>query len=263
MEEDPQRGLRDLYEMRGGPALPKMVNSVVHKSVIETVCHRKGRFFSPPNPDYSAALAVLSVVDKYAVIDDILMLSGITRESTGHTSGFNRGESTQKFIREFGDDGIYHYIPSGFPVLAIGTLAENLLAEQAQMPDLLAPYKLNWRRFFLLCYNELKILGANGVDVRQDMNVLLSTMRKQRAEVWLPVLAAIAYGKVRGAIVSALRQHKPFSRMRGWVDDHRMRRQGIHRVPGKEAGFNDILECAEKVNSWQTPAGKGRLLDQL
>jgi glycosyltransferase involved in cell wall biosynthesis len=262
-EEDPRSGLRDLFDMRGGPALPKMFNSVAHKSVIETVCHRKGRFFSPPNPDYSAVLAALSVVDRYAVIDDILMLSGITRDSTGYTSGFNRGESTQKFIREFGDDGIYHHIPSGFPVLVIGTLAENLLGEQAQMPDLLAPYRLNWRRFFLRCYNELKILRANGVDVRQDMNVVLSTARRQRAEVWLPVLAAVAYGKVRGAIVSVLRQHKPFSRMRGWVQDHRMRRQGIHRVSGKEAGFNDILECAEKVDAWRTGAGKGRPLYQL
>jgi glycosyltransferase involved in cell wall biosynthesis len=262
-EEDPRTALRDLFEMREGPALPKMFNSATHKSVIETVCHRKGRFFSPPNPDYSAAIGALSVVDRYVVIDHILSLSGITRESTGTTSKFDRGESTQMFVREFGDSGIYHHIPSGFPILVYGSIAENLLEEQAQMPDLLATYKLNWRRFFVRCYNELKLFRANGVDVKQDMNALFSAMRKQGGEVWISVLPEVAYRAVRLAIGSALRRHKPFSRMTGWVQDHRMRRQGIQRISGKEAGFNDILECAEKVNSWQTPAGKGRLLDQL
>jgi hypothetical protein len=263
IEEDSRRTLRDLYEMREGPALPKMLNSVAHKSVIESVCDRKGRFFSPPNPDYSAAIAALSVVERYAVVDDILMLGGITRESTGYTAAFNRGESTQKFVREFGDDGIYHHIPSEFPLLVIGSIAESLLEEQAQMPDLLAPYELNWRRFFLGCYNELKILQTNGLDVGQDMNALFSAMRKQRAEVWIPVLAAIAYRRVRGAIGSVLGQHKPLRWIVDRVQDHRMRRQGIQRVLGKEAGFNGILECAEKVAVWRTEAGKGQLLDQL
>jgi hypothetical protein len=255
MEKDPRRTLRDLYEMREGPALPKMLNSAAHKSVIESVCRRKGRFFSPPNPDYSAAIAALSVIDRYAVIDEILMLGGITRESTGYTAAFNRGESTQKVIREFGDDGIYHHIPSEFPLLVIGSIAESLLEEQAQMPDLLAPYKLNWRRFFLGCYNELKILRTNGVEVGQDMNVLFSAMRKKRAEVWIPVLAAVAYRRIRGAIGNALGQHKSLSWVMDRVRDHRMGRQGSQRVLGKEAGFNDILECAEKVDAWR--AGKG------
>lgn len=258
MEEDPRRALQDLFEMREGPASPRIGNSAVHKSVIETVFSRKGRFFLPPNPDYSATIAALSVVDRYVLIDDILMLGGLTRESTVYSAVFNRGESAQRFIREFGKGGIYHHIPSGFPVLTIGSIAENLLAEQARMPDLLATYKLNWRRFFLGCYNELKILRANGVDVRQDMNVLLSTMRKQRAEVWLPVLASVAYRKVRGGIGSALRKHKSLSWVTGLIQDHRMRRQGIQRVLGKEAGFNDIMECAEKVDAWRTAAGKGR-----
>jgi hypothetical protein len=257
-EEDPRRALQDLFEMREGPALPKMHNSVAHKSVIESVFHRKGRFFSPPNPDYSAAIATLSVVDRYAVVDDILMLGGMTRESTGYTAAFNRGESTQKFVREFGDGGIYQHMPSEFPLLVIGSIAESLLGEQARMPDLLAPYKVNWRRFFLRCYKELKILRANGVDVGQDMNALLSTMRKKRAEVWIPVLAAVAYWRVRGAIGSAFRQHKSLSWVMGRIQDHRMRRQGIHRVLGKEAGFNDILECAEKVGAWRSEARKGR-----
>ncbi len=261
-EKDSRRALQDLFEMREGPAFPRINNSAVHKGVIETVCFRKGQFFSAPNPDYSSAIGALSVVDRYAVIDDILMLGGITRDSTVYSAVFNRGESVHRFIREFGEGGIYHHIPSGFPPLAIGSIAENLLAEQAQMPDLLAAYKLNWRRFFLGCNNELKILRANGVDVRQEMNVVLSTMRKQRAEVWLPVLAAVAYWRVRGAIGSALRQHKSLSWVMGRIQDHRMRRQGIHVVLGKEAGFNDILECAEKVDAWRTEARKGRPLYQ-
>jgi hypothetical protein len=262
-EEDPRRTLQDLYEIREGPALPKMLNSAAHKSVLESVSRRKGRFFSPPNPDYSAAIGALSVVDRYAVVNDILMLGGITRESAGYTAAFNRGESAQRVVREFGDGGIYRHIPSEFPLLVIGSIAESLLAEQAQMPDLLATYKLNWRRFFLRCYNELKILRANGVDVRQDMNVLFSTMRKQRAEVWVPVLAAVAYRTVRGAIGRDLRQHKPFSRMMGWVQDHRMRRQGIQRIPGKDAGFSGILECAQKVDAWRIEARKARPPDHF
>ena len=44
-----------------------------------------------------------TVVDKYTVIDDVLVVGAIGKESAGSTAAYNRGDSAMQCVRECGE----------------------------------------------------------------------------------------------------------------------------------------------------------------
>ncbi len=69
--------------------IPKSLNSLYHRSIIEKAINIQHWFFLPPCPDYTSAASILLNVAEYLFIDQPLYIDGITTSSIGATISFN------------------------------------------------------------------------------------------------------------------------------------------------------------------------------
>jgi hypothetical protein len=81
--------------------IPKALNSMCHRSILEKAISTQGRFFVPPCPDYTSAAGVLLNVPNYLLIDWPLYIDTVTPASIGATSSLDLGESSKRFASEF------------------------------------------------------------------------------------------------------------------------------------------------------------------
>lgn len=81
--------------------IPKSLNSICRRKVIDAVVARQGRFFPPSCPDYSSAAGVMLNTPTYLLIDKALYVDSVTKESIGASVGYDMGEATKKFFSEF------------------------------------------------------------------------------------------------------------------------------------------------------------------
>lgn len=95
--------------------IPKTLNSICKRSVIDAVIARQGRFFPPSCPDYSSAAGVMLSSRSYLLIDKPLYVDSVTKASIGASMGYNMGEATQKFLGEF-TNGSLDVASLGIPV---------------------------------------------------------------------------------------------------------------------------------------------------
>ena len=80
--------------------MPRSMNSLCHRSIIEKVLSIQGRFFLPSCPDYSSGASMLLNIGKYVLIDQPLVVDGVTSLSIGPSVSFNFGKSIQNFLKE-------------------------------------------------------------------------------------------------------------------------------------------------------------------
>lgn len=114
---DSETMLRRLFAMDSATwiDIPKTLNSICKRSVIDAVIARQGRFFPPSCPDYSSAVGVMMGSPTYLLIDKPLYVDSVTKASIGASMGYNMGEATQKFIGEF-TNGSMDVASLGIPV---------------------------------------------------------------------------------------------------------------------------------------------------
>lgn len=113
--------LQRLFGMDSGTwiDIPKTLNSMCKRTVIDAVISRQGRFFPPSCPDYSSAAGVMLNVPSYLLIDKALYVDSVTKESIGASTGYNMGAATQKFLSEF-SNGLDEIASLGIPVSPSG-----------------------------------------------------------------------------------------------------------------------------------------------
>ncbi len=83
--------------------IPRMLNCVIDKSLVEQATRVAGRFFVPPFPDYSTACQMLGSTECYHFVDFPLYIVGASvRSNTGLR--FSRKEKNREFVSLFEED---------------------------------------------------------------------------------------------------------------------------------------------------------------
>jgi hypothetical protein len=254
---DSRAALRALcvdLSVRQGSRGPLMLNSLCSTRVIDAARRRMGRFFLPPSPDYSTYVAVLALVERYAYVDDALMLSGSGRESIGSSSAYRPGtETAEAFMKEFKGKEIIARTPLKALVPTNG-VAESILEVRRAMPDLLADIEPDWLRYYSGCYTEMVHYAQIGADMSTDFAEFQRVLAGQPADLQRRVRAATRFVRPRATVGRLARRliygRQPLLtqlvafalwRTRRWLPSVPLR--------GDDEGFTNILEASRHLDA--------------
>jgi len=219
---------------------PMLFNACCHRSLIDAVKKRAGRLFLGSAPDIASSVALLSEVPSYTFIDDVLSLAGSGKQSIGANSSHGRSGPFQDFVTEL-DDNDYPRGP--FKGITLTTaVADTLLRVKEALPGALANYDINWSNYFIGCYRNLveyeKTESVSPADLSREKDQLLDLIGKQAPEVQL------AFAEMKTSL-----SQNPASTLAAAANPY--------VISGSEAGFNNILECARKLDSFVSSIKRG------
>jgi len=221
---------------------PMLFNACCHRSVIDSVKKRAGRLFLGSAPDIASSLAVLSETPVFGFIDDVLSLAGSGKQSIGANSMHGRSGPFQDFVTELDD----HDYPEGpFKSITLTTsVADTLLRVKRALPDVLADYEINWSNYFIGCYRDLAEYEKSGsvstADISRERDQLLQLVAQQSTEI------QSAFAQMKTSLAQS-----PSSTLSAAANPY--------VISGKQAGFNDILECARVLDSLLATIKQGQL----
>ena len=240
--------------VRQGSRGPLMLNTMLSRRIVEAARARMGRFFLPPSPDYSTYVAVLALVDRYAYLDDAVMLSGSGRESIGSSSAYKPNtETAREFEKEFKGKEVITRTPLKAMVPTNG-VAESIMEVKRAMPDLLADVEPDWFRYYSACYAELVHYAQIGADMSADFAQFERVLAQQPPELQRRVRTATRFIRPLAALGRLARRliywrqpllsravHFALWRVRRWLPSVPLR--------GEDEGFINILEASRRLDA--------------
>lgn len=177
---------------------PKMLNSCCSSEVIERVTKQIGRFFLANSPDFSACVAMLSVTDTYLWLDYPLLISGFAAESTGVNVFRSAG---RKFLEELGTkEKEFPYVPlHGFN--SLNGITDTILRVKDAMPELLAPFELDWVEYFAQYFLSLeKARFVYKYDVSPEMREFKQVLHTQDPQLQDAVRRRLRVSRVQAQL---------------------------------------------------------------
>ena len=224
---DSEGALRALFGLRGD-RFPTLANSVCSRAVLGQLLERYGHLFYGYCPDHSGACVMLSQLDSYLYLDEILSVGGATLQSSGMTGRYNREGGFAQYIREFGSQQALTRVPLKMP-LVMNILAETLLEVREALGGRLKAYALDWTEYFVQYHFELQGLERVTGGLGKEREELEQVLKRQPEPLQQAVRAA--------------------------VDDVEKRRVTLPKVIDCETlGLQDILACVRYVDSLSVSA---------
>jgi len=215
--------------------IPKFLNCLCHRSVIERIIAAQGRVFIPPCPDYTFAAAALIHVPAHLLLDVPLYIDGVTPSSIGATASFNLGESAQNFIREFADGleavGFLGIPTSSSSIYKSLEAVRRLYPRECPEPNVTA----------MLCsvVDHLVKVRSNGASTDEYWRKLERWVQDLPLSVRLAVVKQRILSLVKWRAINEIRA-------RNWlVGLERLR--GLKVLRGEKCGFYSIQTCAAVV----------------
>jgi glycosyltransferase involved in cell wall biosynthesis len=261
---------------------PMLFNACCHRSIIESVKKKAGRFFLGTSPDIAASIALLSTTPSFTLVDDVFSLAGSGRQSIGGNTMYNRGNALQVFISELDDDA-FPRGPFKATMLTTG-VADTLITLKEALPGSLANYEINWANYFINCYKDIMQYEKNGVDISGERKQLWKLILKQPQAIKVEFLRFVMSSVRAGAEMPeertqlwklALAQPPAikldFLRFVAGVQRRKLRNRpsselttptpvpNPYVISGTEAGFTNILECARMLDSFVSRIKRGEL----
>ncbi len=244
-----REALRHIFnQLWPGLPVPKMLQSLCARSVVDDVKRVAGRFFIPTCPDLSTAVFTLAMRNDYVHLDEPLMLNGCAAESTGATQWVTRGETWKRFYQEHDGHRIFSCLPLNTHV-GINACAQTLVDAKRLMPDHLRDMEVNWARYFSCYADSLRHLAEGGVDVGAETRQYDQVLATQPEAVRREVAMLQAQGRtspLRQTVRSAINAVPALVRLERLLRPS-VRRITPTRIDGRHAGFKDIYECAQKL----------------
>ena len=150
---DPQHILSNFAKgMSAYPyALPRGLNSCVHRSVIDKMRSTRGQAFLPVNPDFSFAFSVLCLAQNLYYEPAPLFVSQGLKVSTG-SIGYE-GDA-QRYIDELGVEGEFRFVPIKSPLVQ-NSIHEDFLRTMAAFGNDAMVGEWNHKSYYLQCIEEL------------------------------------------------------------------------------------------------------------
>lgn len=233
---------------RESPPMPKMMNCVVRREVIENIREATGRVFGLPAPDYSFAAKLLSLEEVYLSVDRPWLLTGSAASSIG--IGLDRrAHSGQEFLKEFGGEKLFEHVPLQSPTNA-NIIAESLLRVKSDLPARLSRFELDRSRYYLTCYIDLQ-KGEGKADLGPDFKEWRSALRREPLRVQTSVRAQVArralseWGlRLRRKVVD---RSAVLKRARRLVRERAQGMSEYWHITGEDGGFSNVAEAARFV----------------
>ncbi len=231
------KNIQKLYRIdeKVSDIMPKSLNTLIHRSLVEKIIKRQKRFFLPPCPDYTSAASIMLNTQEYLFIDKPLYIDGVTRSSIGASASFDLGPSSQDYIKEFTEgmqDVGFLGIPTSTSNIAKG-LEEIKKIYGDACPDIDMP------RLISSIADRLAKIESNGGEVEHYWRSLHSYVKKQPYRIQNMMKLRYIVSKNKWRLIRYIR----FSQNLGWLESLR----GIHILRGKRWGFNTIEECANTI----------------
>ena len=254
--------IRHLFNScRGITEAPRMLNSFCERETLQRVRAAAGRIFLLC-PDYSFAAIVPTEVPTWLFIDEPLHLAGFFPEGIGATQGFNRGEPSREFEREFKEDVLLQRVPLKL-ALTCNYITETLLRSKECLPKL-STYNVDWTQYFLSCWNDILNLEKNGVNVSADKEEFHRVLSSQPAGLRTRVNTVVncppggdpadewaRMHPVRGLARKVINRSAVLTNLESLARRRNRTPQAPNGsstfVSGDVAGFSNILECARKL----------------
>lgn len=212
--------------------MPRSINSLCHRSVIESARKAQGRFFLPPAPDHSSGVGMLMNSSRYVALDDALVVDGVTKESVGPSQSFTRGKSAEDFYRSFGpslDQATYLGFPTTSAIIAKSFERASACYQDAPplRPEVILP-QIN---------DDLAKLDAYGSDV----SALYEALDEQAFDLGWRFVMSLRLARVRSA---AKWRVVRFSRSHAALSSGTAGMRGLSTIRGADAGFDGIEGAA-------------------
>ncbi len=236
---DSSEGLRNLYSFRPDITLPKMLNSFCHRSIIERIRGKLGRFFHPPAPDFTACCGILASIDRFAFVDAPLGLSSSV-ETSPHASQPN----FTRFKQELREQSSSQYLPFQFEDIGPwNIIAESIAHMKALLKDDLKDIEIDIEAFVIDCYAQMATYKGWS-DLPRQRAVLDGFVEEQPSEVRSrirsrtrrQIFREAMYGKVSEAILDSPRWLKTRALL-----DLSEKRAGRRIISGAKNGFDSNL----------------------
>ncbi len=228
--------LRSLFEQLSNPhvPVPRFLNSLCHRKVIDRVRQVQGKMFWPPAPDFSSAVGILQNIRQYLYLDRPMFVDAMTPVSIGAAGRFNWGAAAEEFMREFGDKlNFIDKFGLDVPTIALN-IALSIETVKEFYPNASA-LKVDRQKLVRRIVDDLTVNEDNGADMSEAWRRLNEFLARQPAGV----RRAAAAEKRRSRMAMALKKVRnlPF-----WEYFERIR--GIHVFRGSEWGFRNLDECS-------------------
>ncbi len=240
---DSRQVLAEMFGRLHFARTPRVNNSFCHRSVIDDVRRRAGRFFLSPSPDHTACAMTLASVSRYTYLDEPLLIFGACEDSIGHNTCY-RNKPVIEFMDDFREP-LWELSPL-HSFCIVNNVAECLLRARAAMPERFQGLEINPVSFYLGCLRELEDLKRHGVDVSEELRALECYRRQQGFHMQIARLGYLARTSIsRSRIGPAARAARRVLRARS---NGRQTANGhTQRIAGARNGFSNIFECAQRL----------------
>lgn len=247
VEEASESALRRMFRFDVA-GLPKMLNSVCSREVIERVERGAGRLFLPTSPDYTFMAASLAVTRFFVYADTPIHLGGASKHSIGLSSMRGGSVATRAFYSEFGvgPEELHPAAPL-CPAATCSAIWQSFV-NVSLSGIIAADYEPDLPRYYSILYSELRNWEANGVGVDAMMRSLNNEL-SSKSEGWARDLQSRMCADIRKR------------RLRRWLGAHerlsmweRQLRAGLadkdeRDFDGAKYGFSNILEGARRLEN--------------
>lgn len=228
-----EESLKQIFDMDIWIPIPKFLNSLCHRQLIEKAIQIQKQMFLPPCPDYSSALGLLKQVKNYVYIDRPLVIDGKFPESIGASSSFNFGQATKKFLSEFKDTSFKTLVEPDLPTISV-SVAQTLEGMRKFYPNL---PQINKKNLLVSSIYYLLLLKSNGADVGGTWQILEEYLSHESKEFRKTINKQKIYFKTRLMI----KKFVPVLFLeyfdRWW--------RNSRKYWGKNCGFANLEECGK------------------
>ncbi|MDP2638838.1 MAG: glycosyltransferase family A protein [Candidatus Azambacteria bacterium] len=238
---DSKDALKKFYNNMREPVIPKSINSLCHRSVVEKTIKIQGRFFSQPIPDHTSAVSMLANTDRFIFIDRPLFLGSLSSSNIGASQSFNLGEKAQNFLKSFPGKKIDEIVFLGIYTTA-SLIIKSLEDVKKFYPD--CP-KINMKNALSEIVDSLVKLQTYGTRVNDYWEILTNYIDKQYGYLKLVILKTKIKSMIKWRAVKIIRSSSYLYKFESLF-------RGMKILKGDKYGFNNIEECAkiiEKLNN--------------
>ena len=183
--------------------MPRAMNSLCHRSVIDKIISTQGRFFWPANPDYSSGISVLFETEKYLVIDKPLYVASVSQVNNA-SSAFVPRKDFRDLLKK-SDDKLDDIAFLGILVVP-ATIAKNYKDIRKFYPD--NSPELNIKNILSEIVDsimKLEVYGGKAPFVENCWQKLNNYVIKQNNKIKFTIKKQILFSKLKWIIIKMIR----------------------------------------------------------
>ena len=227
---------------------PQFVNCIYSVDFLRSIQNRVGRLFPVMGSDLFTGLLALAEINDYPFLDRPLSVYRGHMQSLSASMYNDPRVTLLPYLVEHPEEHPLPEVPLK-SLVPTNFFISNLLRAKAALGARADDWLIDWKRYFVAVYLELKKLEERGHDVAVEMVEWESALRDRPAELQNDVRGSITR-QTSGGWKSRLRKFVDANpNLTEW--DAKLRpRIGRSRpivFRGSEAGFTNIYECARSV----------------